>query len=162
MEGVAIIGVGLHPWGKFPDKPWTQMALESTQAALKDAGLEWANIQTVVSGSQLWGGRKGIYSGTYFAQVMGETGVPVINVNNACATAGTVMNVAAMAVASGSCDIVLAVSADKSPKGFFPYLPAYHDEPIPSDDTIRWKMGFPNPIYWAIEIMLYLIQCCYC
>lgn len=151
MKEIAIMGVGLHPWGKFPEKPWTQMALEAAGEALQDAGVEWKDIQTVVAGSQLWGGRKGIYAGNYFAEVMGENGVPIINVNNACATAGAVMNVACMMIAAGACDIVLAAGADKSPRGFFPSLPAYHDEPVPSIDILRWNMGFPNPIYWALE-----------
>ncbi len=151
MKEIAIIGAGLHDWGKFPEKPWTQMLAETAREALKDAGVKWTDIQTVIAGSQLWGGRKGAYAGNYFAEVMGETGVPIINVNNACATAGAVMKVAYMTIASGAADLVLAVGADKSPKGFFPSLPVYHQEPLPSIDTIRWAMGFPNPVYWALE-----------
>lgn len=158
MKDVVILGVGMHPWGKFPEKPWTQMAMEAVKEALSDAGVEWTDIQTIVSGSQLWGGRKGIYSGTYLAEVMGMTGMPVVNINNACATAGTMMGVAAMTVASGSADLVLAVSADKSAKGFFPFLPVYHEEPVPSDDTLRWQMGLPNPIYWALEMRKRMIK----
>ena len=62
---------------------------------------------------------------------MGNRGIPVVNVNNACATGGTMLTVAAMAVASGAAEIVLAVSSDKSAKGFFPALPVYHEEPVP-------------------------------
>lgn len=151
MRQIAVLGVGLHPWGKFPEKPWTQMAVETVREALQDAGVEWTDIQTIVAGSQMWGGRKGTYAGNYFAEVMGETGIPIININNACATTGAVMRVACMAIASGACDLVLAMAADKSPKGFFPSLPVYHDEPIPSVDVIRWNMGLPNPVYWALE-----------
>ncbi len=151
MEEIAIIGVGLHPWGKFPEKFWTNMAADAAHEALADAGLQWKDIQTVVSGSQNWGGRKGIYSGNYFDEVMGYNGVPTLNVNNACATGGTCITVAAAMVASGYADVALAVSADKSAKGFFPFLPPYHEEPVPADDTMRWLMGLPNPIYWALE-----------
>ena len=158
MKDVAIIGVGMHPWGKFPDKPWTQMAKEAIDEALADAGVQWKDVGQVISGSQLWGGRKGIYSGTYIEEVMGNVGVPVVNVNNACATGGTMLSVAAMAVASGAADIVLAVSADKSAKGFFPALPVYHEEPVPSDDTLRWNMGLPNPVYWALEMRKRMIK----
>jgi acetyl-CoA acetyltransferase len=62
------------------------------------------------------------------------------------------LTVAAMAVASGAADMVLAVSSDKSAKGFFPALPVYHEEPVPSDDTLRWNLGLPNPVYWALEM----------
>ncbi|MFC2007365.1 transporter [Chloroflexota bacterium] len=151
MKEVAILGVGLHPWGKFPEKPWTQILTEAAGEALEDAGVEWTDIPMLVSGSQLWGGRKGTYAGNYFAEVMGETGISIINVNNACATAGSVMSVACMAILSGAADLVIATGADKSPKGFFPSLPAYHEEPIPSVDTIRWGMGLPNPVFWALE-----------
>ena len=89
MDDIAIIGVGLHPWGKFPEKFWTNMATDAIDEAIKDAGVSWKDIGFVVSGSQFWGGRKGIYSGTYTEEVMGYTGVPTVNVNNACATGGT-------------------------------------------------------------------------
>ena len=145
MEEIAIIGVGLHPWGKFPEKFWTNMAADAAHEALADAGITWSDMQTVVSGSQNWGGRKGIYSGNYFDEVMGYNGVPTLNVNNACATGGTCITVAAAMVASGYADVALAVSADKSAKGFFPFLPPYHEEPVPADDTMRWLMGLPNP-----------------
>ena len=55
-------------------------------------------------------------------------------------------------VASGAAEMVLAVSSDKSAKGFFPALPVYHEEPVPSDDTLRWNLGLPNPVYWALEM----------
>jgi acetyl-CoA acetyltransferase len=158
MKDVAIIGVGLHPWGKFPEKPWTAMAKDAVDEAMKDAGVQWKDIGFIVSGSQLWGGRKGIYSGTYTEEVMGNLGIPVVNVNNACATGGTMLTVAAMAVASGAADIVLAVSSDKSAKGFFPALPVYHEEPVPSDDTLRWNLGLPNPVYWALEMRKRMIR----
>jgi len=158
VEDIAIIGAGLHPWGKFPQKFWTNMAADAAHEALADAGIEWKDVQTVVSGSQNWGGRKGIYSGNYFDEVMGYNGVPTINVNNACATGGTCITVAAAMVASGYADVVLAVSADKSAKGFFPFLPPYHEEPVPADDTMRWMMGLPNPIYWALECRKKMIK----
>jgi len=151
VDDIAIIGVGLHPWGKFPEKFWTNMASDAIYAALGDAGITWKDIEIVVSGSQNWGGRKGIYAGSYIDEVMGYTGVPTMNINNACATGGTCIAVAAAMVASGQADIVLAVAADKSAKGFFPFLPPYHEEPVPADDTMRWLMGLPNPVYWALE-----------
>lgn len=127
------------------------MAVEATREALQDAGVEWTDIQAVAACSQLWGGRKGIYAGNYFSEVMGETGIPIININNACATTGATIRDAFMTLAAGACDLILVVGADKSAKGFLPSLPVYHDEPIPSVDVLRWNMGLPNPIYWALE-----------
>jgi acetyl-CoA acetyltransferase len=46
MRDVAIIGVGMHPWGKFDHKPLTQMCRESIEDAL-DAGVAWTEIEAV-------------------------------------------------------------------------------------------------------------------
>jgi len=158
MRPVAIIGVGLHPWGKFPQKPWTQMAVEAAKMAFQDGGVEWKDMQALFFGSQMWGGRPGIFGGNSFTEVMGETGLPVVNVNNACATGGSVIREAFISVAAGAYDMVLACAADKSPEGFFPSLPVYYEEPTPSVDTIRWKMGLPNPVFWALELRKRMIR----
>ena len=50
MEDVVILGVGMHPWGKFPEKPWVQMEVEAAKEALDDAGVEWTDVQALISG----------------------------------------------------------------------------------------------------------------
>ena len=58
MRPVYVLGVGAHPWGKFPDKPQLQMALQAAGAALADAGLGWRALQGLCAArSRLWGGR---------------------------------------------------------------------------------------------------------
>src|SRR3984885_5780476 len=83
MNDVAIIGVGLHPFGRFPGKPAVQMGAEAIQLALADAGLEWKDIQFGVGGSYEVGNPDAV------TRLVGLTGIPFINVLNACATAAT-------------------------------------------------------------------------
>ena len=149
MKEVAVIGVGMHPWGKFPNKNFLDLGVEATNAALKDAGMEWTDLQAVVSGEWVWGGAAGFISGQSLAAVMGETGIPITNVWNMCATATSVFRTAYHVVASGERDICLAVGLDVSPKGFFPVLGGENPD---DTDFLRWKMlGITNPGYWAIE-----------
>jgi acetyl-CoA acetyltransferase len=83
------------------------------------------------------------------AAAMGETGIPIVNIYNACATATSVFRVGCMTVASGYSDIVCCTGLDVSPKGFFPPL---SDDPVKDPDVYRWKlMGMTNPTYWAME-----------
>ena len=149
MREVAIIGVGMHPWGKFPDKNYIDLGVEATSIALKDAGIQWKDIQAVAAGIYVWGGNSGNVSGQMLAGVMGETGIPITNIYNMCATATSVFRSAHQMVASGEHDIVLAVGLDASPAGFYGNV----GFPDPEDpDYIRWKMvGCVNPGYWALE-----------
>jgi 3-oxoacyl-(acyl-carrier-protein) synthase len=88
-------------------------------------------------------------SGQYLESIFGETGVPVVNVYNACATGSAAIRMAYNSVAAGETDTALAFGADVSPKGF---LTAKSDNAVQDRDVIRWKMGgMPNPIYWALE-----------
>ena len=50
MREVSIIGVGLHPWGKFPENTFVDIGKVAIANALKDANIEWKEIETVVSG----------------------------------------------------------------------------------------------------------------
>ena len=97
----------------------------------------------------IYGGNAGHLSGQYLESVFGETGVPVINVYNACATGSAALRTAYMSVASEQCDTALAVGVDISPDGF---LSAKSDNPRQDRDVLRWRMvGMPNPVYWALE-----------
>jgi len=150
MREVAVVGVGMHDWGKFPDKTFVDMSVVAIGEALKDARMEWKDIQEVVAGIWIWGSTSGFNPGASITSVMGETGIPTTNIFNMCATAANVFRVAYNIVASGTKDIVLAIASDKSPKGFFTTVGA-HD---PKDtDYLRWKMmGLTNPGYWALQL----------
>jgi acetyl-CoA acetyltransferase len=117
--------------------------------ALEDADIEWKQIQAIMAGIFIWGGNAGHLSGQYLESVFGETGVPVTNVYNACATGTASLRMAYNSVAAGETDTALAYGADVSPKGFFA---AKTDDFIQDRDVIRWEMiGMPNPVFWALE-----------
>ena len=150
MREVVVIGVGLHNWGKFPDKTVTEMSRVVVTQALEDAGMEWKEVEEVMAGIWIYGGGSGFNPGAALTGIMGDIGIPTVNISNMCATSTNCFRVAYNSVASGARDVVLAVAADKSPSGFLTVL----GRPDPTDpDCIRWAMtGMSNPGYWAIDL----------
>ena len=152
MREVSVVGVGFHPWGLFPDKSFVDMGVVAVKDALKDANMEWKDIQAVVAAMHVWAGTDGYNAGQALAARLGETGIPILNIFNMCATATSVLRSACQIVASEEQDICLALGLDKRPKesGFYGYMGRGED---PSDtDFLRWRMiGLQNPGYWALE-----------
>ncbi len=149
MRDISIIGTGLHPWGKFKDKTFVDIGTVAIANALKDADVAWDDIQAIMSGIYIYGGNAGHLSGQYLESVFGETGIPVVNVYNACATGSAALRMAYNSIAAGEVDTALAVGVDISPDGF---LSAKSDNPRQDRDVLRWRMtGMPNPVYWALE-----------
>lgn len=149
MRDIYIVGTGEHPWGKFTDTNFAQLGEVAVSQALKDADVEWKDIQAIMSGILIYGGNAGHLSGQYIESIFGETGVPVVNVYNACATGSAAMRMAYNSIAAGETDTALAVGVDLSPIGF---LTAKSDNPLQDRDVLRWRMtGIPNPVYWAFE-----------
>lgn len=149
MRDVYIIGTGIHPWMGFSEKVFADFAAVAVDGALKDANIEWQKIQAIMAGIFIYGGNAGHLSGQYLESIFGETGIPVVNVYNACATGSASIRMAYNSIAAGETDTALAFGADVSPKGF---LTAKSDNAVQDRDVIRWKMGgLPNPIYWALE-----------
>jgi acetyl-CoA acetyltransferase len=118
VNDVAIIGIGLHPFGRFGDKTPFQMAADAVEDALADAGIAWSDVQFAVGGSWEAAQLDPITS------LLGLTGIPFTNVFNACATAASTIDQAAAAIRLGRFDIGLAVGADKHPRGSFKADPA--------------------------------------
>ena len=119
MRETAIIGIGIHPWGKFPDKTVHQLNLEVAQMALKDAGVEWKKIQAVFAGQDPWGGIQGMLAGCVLSNNLGMLGIPVNNNYNACATGGYALRAASLYINSGAIDMAIVVGGSISPKGAF-------------------------------------------
>lgn len=121
MRDVAIIGVGAHPTGKFLDKPLKALAYPAIWGALNDAGVEATEIDVAYVGNSLGGlltGQEGV-RGQVVLQHSGITGIPIVNVENACASAMTALRGAWLEVASGAADIALAVGVEKMNVGDF-------------------------------------------
>src|SRR5579875_187215 len=117
MNDVAIIGVGLHPFGRF-DKTAMQMGAEAIQAALTDAGVEWKDIQFG------FGGSHEVSNPDAVTRLVGLTGITFTNVFNACATAASAIQQTADTIRLGKYDIGIAIGLDKHPRGAFTDDPA--------------------------------------
>ena len=78
MNEVAVLGVGMHPWGKFANKSITDLSREAVEAALRDAGITWPEIEAVSAASSRFSGGKGWgLNGNDVVEEMGSTGIPV-------------------------------------------------------------------------------------
>ena len=115
---VAIIGVGLHPFGRFEGKSAMQMGVDAIVAAVADAGLQWRDIQFATGGSWTVANPDAIVA------MVGLTGIPFTNVFNACATAASAAKACADGIRLGDYDIGIAVGLDKHPRGAFTEDPA--------------------------------------
>jgi acetyl-CoA acetyltransferase len=112
---VDIVGVGMTRFGKFPESTVRSLAEEAVTAALADAGLSPADVEIVFFSNAVAGIITGqeMIRGQVALRHTGLLGVPMVNVENACASASTAFNLAVAAVASGSVDVALAVGAEK-------------------------------------------------
>lgn len=115
MNQVAVVGVGMTRFGKQPEKSLKQLAREAARAALDDAGMTEQSIEAVfVSNSMagsLWGQQN--IRGQVFLAGTGLDGIPIFNVDNACAGGSTAFHLACVSVLSGLYDTVLALGAEK-------------------------------------------------
>jgi acetyl-CoA acetyltransferase len=113
VSDVAIIGIGIHPFGRFGDKTGFQMGAEAIEAAVADAGVQWRDVRFAVGGSWEMAQTDPLTS------LLGLTGIPFTNVFNACATAASAIDATADAIRLGKYDLGVAVGMDKHPRGAF-------------------------------------------
>lgn len=116
-DEIAIIGAGLHPFGRHDGVTGLSMGARALRYALADAGLEWSAIQFAFGGSEDAGN-----ADTLVAE-LGLTGLPFINVKNGCATGGSSLASAVLALESGQYEIGAVVGFDKHPRGAFVNFP---------------------------------------
>jgi acetyl-CoA acetyltransferase len=119
---VSIVGVGLHPFGRF-EISGREMGLIAARAALADAGIEWNEVDFAAGGSRDSGHASALVS------ELGLTGVPFIGVYNGCGTAGSAVLTCAQAIESGAAEVALAVGFDKHARGAFGSNPADYGLP---------------------------------
>ncbi len=115
MQEVKIIGVGLTPFGKFLDRSLKDLAREAVENALDDAGVSSMDVQAAFVANSMAGlitGQECI-RGQVMLRPMGMGDIPVINVENACASSTTALYLAWMAVGSGQFDAVLVLGVEK-------------------------------------------------
>jgi len=144
---VAVLGVGMHPWGKW-GRNFVEYGLAAARDALADAGLSWGDIGFVSGADTIRNGYPGFVAGATFAQALGWTGCRVASSYAACASGATAINAARAQILAGLCDVALVVGADTTPKGFFaPVGGDRKDDP----DWLRFHLlGATNPTYFAL------------
>jgi acetyl-CoA acetyltransferase len=113
MMDVAIIGVGLHPFGRFGETTGIEMGAVAIRNALADAGVQWDDVQFAFAGSYE------IDNPDAVVALMGLTGIPFTDVYNGCATAASALTLAASTIRLGDHDLGIAVGMDKHPPGAF-------------------------------------------
>nr|HID59949.1 thiolase family protein [Desulfobacterales bacterium] len=125
MRDVVVAGIGLTRWGVYPDQEWYDFGSEAIFRALKDAEMEWKDVQAAFCGSVY----QGTGSGHQAIREVGLTGIPIVNVENACSSGSSAFRLAYQMVASEIYDIVLALGMEKMPRG-----------PIPSTAFRPWEL----------------------
>jgi acetyl-CoA acetyltransferase len=108
-DDVFILGIVMTKFGKHPDKDTVDLAAEAAMGALADGGVTMRDMGVLAAGSLMSQG--GI--GQQIQKQIGQTGIPVYNVSNACATGATALRTAIMAIKAGECDFGLAVGVEK-------------------------------------------------
>ncbi|MBV9514588.1 MAG: thiolase family protein, partial [Mycobacteriaceae bacterium] len=109
-DDVWILGIRMTKFGKHPDLDAVDLAAEAAMGALDDAGVTMADVGVLAAGN-LMNASAGI--GQQLQKQIGQTGIPVYNVANACATGATALRTAIMAVKAGEADYGMAVGVEK-------------------------------------------------
>jgi len=122
-NSVAIVGIGIHPFGRTDGLSGLQQGACAVRAALRDAGVSWNDIGVAFGGSHDAGNADSL------ANLLGLTGIPFINVANGCATGGSAVMSAVSAIRSGMATLAVAVGFDKHPRGAFNPSPADYGLP---------------------------------
>ena len=148
MEEIAILGVGMHPWGKW-GRNFVDYGTVAANEALADAGVDWNDVGFVSGAITVRCGYPGYVAGSTFARALGFNGAQVASSYAACASGATALSVARGQILSGATDVALIVGADTTPKGFL----APNEGDRPDDmDWLRFKLvGATNPVYFGLQ-----------
>ena len=143
---IAIIGAGMHPWGKWGHN-FVQYGVAAAREALADAEIPWQDIAYVSGGATIRCGYPGYVAVATFAQALGWQGAEVNTSYAACASGSQALAAARNKILSGACDVALVVGADTTPKGFLAPAGGYRPE---DPDWVRFYLGITNPTYFAL------------
>jgi acetyl-CoA acetyltransferase len=108
-DDIWILGITMTRFGKHPDSDTIDLAAEATMGALADGGVTMRDMQVMAAGSLMGG----LGVGQALQKQVGQTGIPVYNVTNACATGATALRTVVMSIKAGEADMGLAVGVEK-------------------------------------------------
>ncbi|MCW2690404.1 MAG: lipid-transfer protein [Mycobacterium sp.] len=143
---IAIIGVGLHPFGRYEDRSALEMGAVAINRALKDAGIDWAQVQSLYAGSLEVANPEAVTG------LVGMTGLPARATLSGCATGNSLLTLAARDVQNGEADIAVGVGLDKHPRGAFGADPSVSGLPQWYGD----QGMFLTTHYFGTKIMRYM------
>src|SRR5271154_711423 len=143
---VAIIGVGLHPFGRFPGRSAIEMGAIAIRAALDDAGVTWKQMQFA------FGGSYEVDNPDAVVNFLGLTGLPFTDVYNGCATAASALTQAANTIRLGDYEVGMAIGMDKHLPGAFAADPVQYGVPSWYGETGL----FLTPKFFAMKIQRYM------
>jgi acetyl-CoA C-acetyltransferase len=139
MTDVVILGIGIHPFGRF-DTSFQALGSEAARLALKDAGVDWKQIEFAYLSRMYLPAT----SGARILKTLGCTGIPIVDVEAACASGGAALRQAVLAIRSGEADLGLVLGVEKMPRGFMDPSMIYSPWQI--------EMGLSlNPAYWSMR-----------
>jgi acetyl-CoA C-acetyltransferase len=145
---IAIIGVGLHPFGRHDDKSAIEMGVFAARQAMADAGVRWQDIQVGYAGSL------SVMMPETMVKYLGLTGIPFSKLFNGCATGGNLLLNVINAIRAGQADVGIAIGLDKHPKGAFS-----SGESMDSTGLPQWygEVGLAvNPQFFAMKLQRYM------
>jgi acetyl-CoA C-acetyltransferase len=139
MSDVVILGTGIHPFGRF-DKNYEDMGADAAAAALRDAGVEWTQIQAAYLSRMYLPAT----SGARILRRLGSTDISIVDIEAACASGGAAMRQAVLGIRSGEIDLALVLGCEKMPRVFM--------DPAMLYSAWQIELGMSvNPAYWAIR-----------
>jgi len=146
VSDVALLGAGMHPWGKW-GRSFVEYGVTAARQALSNAGIEWRDVQFVAAGETVRNGYPGYVAASTISQALGWNGARIASCYAACASGAQAIDVARARILAGLCDVALVVGADTTPKGFLaPNAGVRGDDP----DWLRFRLlGATNPTYFA-------------
>lgn len=145
MRKVYVLGVGMTTFGKRPDTPVEKMGVEAIGEALTDGGLDIRQIQAVWCG-HCW---QGSGAGQRIMAAYGFSGIPVINVENICASGSTAFREAYFAVATGRYEICMALGVEKMTGKFKGAI-------TPDEEDLEGELGLTFPAVYALRARRYM------
>ena len=114
MTDVFVLGVDMIKFGRFPEQTVPELGAKAALMALDDAGLKIQDMEALYCGNLY---QANAMVGQRILQEIGQTGIPVVNCANACATGATAFREAWMAIKAGVYDLVIAVGVEQMGKG---------------------------------------------
>ena len=145
MRGVSVIGAGMIPFGKYPEKNIADLGWPAVKAAIKDANIDGKRIEAVYSGTA----RGGAMVGQRIMGRIGLAGIPIVNVENACSSSSSALAQGVIAVGAGAYDLVLVIGVEKLTKFGGGTLPL-------DEDDWEVKLGLSMPALYAMRAQRYM------